>query len=125
LGNAPLTDEEAHELERWLGDDERRRGMLLRAEATLSYMGRARALAQQQRPAPAERPVGRMSPRSAGRSGRPLAIAACSCALVATAFVVGQFLLPSRAVEIRTAVGEVREVALTNGSFTSIKEGER
>jgi transmembrane sensor len=121
LDNAPLTDDEAGELEQWLAEDERRQGMLLRAEATLSYLGRARALSQGGA-ASAEEVAPEPLPAAARRVPwwRGVAVAACTLTLVVFASLAGRFVLPSRAVEIRTEVGEVRELALADGSFTSV-----
>src|SRR5688500_9811919 len=52
LDNGPLDDQAQSELDAWLAADERRAGALLRAEATLSFLDRGRALAEP--PLPAE-----------------------------------------------------------------------
>jgi transmembrane sensor len=45
LDGEALTAAEQDALDAWLGEDERRRGALLRAQAALSYLDRGRALA--------------------------------------------------------------------------------
>ena len=120
LDNAPLTAEEAGELEQWLGEDERRHGMLLRAEAALSYLDRARALAQTGSALAGEAVPQAVAANEPGFPWRSMAVACCALALVVLASLAGRSMLPTRAVEIRTVVGEVRGVALTDGSFTSV-----
>lgn len=115
LERAPLSDREQAELENWLNGDARRHGQLLRAEATLAYLDRGRALAS-----PAEdHPEADMRPTQ-----RRYRFAAGLASLAIACFALFLFLQP-RPLEIETELGEVRSVALTDGSVASINTSSR
>jgi len=99
----------AAELEAWLAGDPRRPGALLRAEATLSYLNRGRALGAG---AVASRPLPRVTRRHLVMAGSGLA--AFAAGLGGVAFFV------SRGQSYRTSLGEVRQVPLADGSVTAI-----
>jgi transmembrane sensor len=93
-------------LRRWLDEDPRHRGALLRAEAALSFVDRGRALAGVI-PKPAPRPIW---------IRRKLTLAAA--ALVAG--LVGAMMLLSGSHRYGTGVGEIRQVPLSDGSVVAI-----
>lgn len=99
----PETDEN---LRRWLEDDPRRRGALLRAEAALSFTDRARALAG-------------VVPRPSAPSVwvRPRSVFAMATLAAGLVCVALWFTLPHR---YDTGLGEVREVPLSDGSMIAI-----
>jgi transmembrane sensor len=100
---APDTDEG---LRRWLDEDPRRRGALLRAEAALSFMDRGRALAGVV-PKPEPRPI--WIRRKLMYAGAALA-----------AGVVGVAVLMIAPHRFGTGLGEVRQVPLSDGSLVAI-----
>jgi transmembrane sensor len=114
LDNGPLTFQEEEALDRWLIADERRRGALLRAEATLAYLQRGRALAEKDQ-----------EPRSTWSIKRKsvFAFSAAAClALVGVSASFGPLFQQSEAVAppIKTALGEVRRVPLADGSTLTV-----
>lgn len=112
LSNGRLRAEDELALHEWLAADERRRGALLRAEATLAYLDRGRALA------PAVTATTESAPEV--RSRRAFLIGGGTVAGLAAAGVAGMVLTRPRATELRTAVGEIRRVPLADGSVASI-----
>jgi transmembrane sensor len=109
LDAGPLAASDQTEFDEWLADDERRQGALLRAQATLAYLDRGRALADA---APGRERAHQWGGRAYARAG---AIAA-GIVLVLTAVSIGR----SGPVEIATAVGEIRRVPLADGSVASV-----
>lgn len=101
------------ELDEWLGADPRRHGALLRAEATLAYLNRGRALTD----TVAAPPEPRASPRWSRRSF--LAGGGIAAGLAA-AGVSGLYLMSPAAIEIGTGIGEIRRVPLPDGSVASV-----
>jgi transmembrane sensor len=120
LDGEGLSEGEQQALDDWLGEDERRQGALLRAQAALSYLDRGRALAapfELERDGPASE-----EPLSFGRRG--FLIGGALSALVAAGF--GGFVLLHPGVEnIATSLGEVRRIPLADGSMASINTDSR
>jgi transmembrane sensor len=115
LDNGPLDADEQAKLNEWLSGNERRRGSLLRAEATLAYLDRGRALAQ-------PHDEGDHHPAAMGR--RAFLIAGSLAGLSAAGFA-GIFVGRSRSIEIQTAIGEVRRVPLADGSVASVNTNSK
>ena len=103
-----LTAAETAELSDWLAGSTRRRGALLRAQAGLSILDRARALGQESTE-PAASTI--LSRRHMFQLGGGIA--------AALALGVGWSLWPAT-LSIRTGVGEIREVALEDGSRATV-----
>jgi transmembrane sensor len=99
----PDTDEE---LQCWLKGDPRRRGALLRAEAALSFIDRGRALAGVI-PKPSSRPIW---------IRRKLMLAGA----VLAAGLVGVAVLMTGSHQYGTALGEIRQIPLSDGSVVAI-----
>lgn len=95
------------ELEAWLDGDPRRRGALLRAQAALSFVDRARALEQTSRPRPAMAVSRRAVLALAGAGG----LAAAG---------VGAMAVLGAGRRYATDVGEIRHEALPDGSVAEI-----
>jgi transmembrane sensor len=91
---------------RWLAADPRRRGALLRAQATLTFLDRARALAGVV-PKPKARPIW-------VRRKLMFAGAALAASLIAVAILIVR---PDR---YDTRLGEIRQVPLSDGSLVEI-----
>ena len=124
LDAGPLDDAEQRALDAWLAADERRGGALLRAEATLAYLDRGRALAAPPSHAMAE-PEAEV-PRRFGR--RFILIGGSTLGGLCAAGLAGLLLWPreaERAQEIQTVMGEVRRVPLADGSFASLNTASR
>lgn len=119
LDGDPLSDAEQCELDAWLGDDERRAGALLRAEAALAYLDRGRALA---RPA-ADGDFANDDRPSALRFGRRGFLAASVAGLAAV--LIGYSALDGGSDTIATALGEVRRVPLADGSIAAVNTASR
>lgn len=94
------------QLQRWLGEDPRRRGALLRAEAALSFVDRGRALAGVI-PKPHPRPI--WIRRKFLFAGASLAAAVVGIAVVMTG--------PHG---YHTGLGEIRQLPLSDGSVIAI-----
>ena len=102
------------ELDAWLAGDPRRPGDFLKAEATLSFLNRGRALSGS-----ADEPDEADDDHAPVMfSRRKLFIGGGAGALAAS--IVGLFLLGSAGEDYLTGFGEVREVALADGSTASI-----
>lgn len=95
------------DLDAWLAKDPRHAGALLRAEAGLSYVSRARALAPAS-PAQFKRPLTR----------RAFALAGGASAVAAGAATV--FFMATHEERYDTRLGEVRSVKLPDGSTATI-----
>lgn len=108
------------ELDAWLAEDPRRPGDFLKAEATLSFLNRGRALSGSADARDEQENAGTQG--DAGMpsvfSRRKLLIGGGAGALAAS--VAGLFLFRSAGEDYRTGFGEVREVALADGSTASI-----
>lgn len=105
------------ELDAWLAEDPRRAGELLRAEAALSYLDRGGALAGHRgEPFPDHAPFLPVS--------RRLLLAGAGAGVM-TAAAAGLVLLWPNETEYTTGVGEVREVALEDGSTAAINTDSR
>ena len=101
-----LDAETARALDAWLAADKRHRGAYARAAAVWGVLDRARALAS---PAPAR----------TSRAGWRLGLAATAAAAIA-AGVVGFMVFPRSSAQYQTLVGELKHVALTDGSSADI-----
>jgi transmembrane sensor len=108
----PLAEHQQAELKRWLDEDERRQGALLRAEAALAYLDRARAFGDGDP---------RLVPGLAhSLYSRRAVLAAGSIGGLTAAGVGGLFFARSGTERIRTAIGEVRRVPLADGSVAAL-----
>lgn len=116
LDGAPLRDDEQRQLEMWLERDKRNAGALLRAEAALAYLDRGRALADQGS-------EGDQPARFA--FGRRVFLAGGSLSGLAAAGLLGFIATRPRALEIQTAIGEVRRVPLGDGSVASVNTASK
>jgi len=94
-------------LKAWLAGDPRRHGALLRAQAALSLVDRARAL-----PQPTAKPAGRID--------RRVMIGAGAAIAAAIPAAVGFALLSRKPEHFSTARGELRRVPLSDGSVAEI-----
>lgn len=108
-------------LDRWLAEDERRQGALLRAEAALAYLDRGRALAELRQVCAEEALITDRRPRF----GRRAFLVGGMLSGVAAAGLGSFLILQPRAAEIQTAVGEVRRVPLPDGSVASLNTASR
>ncbi len=104
LDGGSLDASEQTELDAWLAGDPRHDGSLLRAQATLAYLDRGRALHTQDN-----------VPAQALKTRRNM-LMAVGGGLAAAATAGAVFLLRPRGETITTRVGEVRQVALADGS---------
>ncbi|MDT9600116.1 FecR family protein [Sphingosinicella rhizophila] len=118
-------DDEAA-LDQWLAGDDRRQGALLRAQAILSYFERGRALAGGRPAADAPAPVAVVGQETAkdGRLSRRQLLAASLVGGLTMAGGTGLW-LSERRPRIETAVGEVRRVALADGSVATVNTASR
>lgn len=110
LESAPLPEAEHTLLETWLAEDERREGALLRAQATLSYLDRGRALSH-------------VAPAANNNTRREVMryVAGGVAASLAGALA---WLLPQDK-QIVTQIGEVRQVPLADGSTATINTASK
>jgi transmembrane sensor len=113
----PLKHHEQAELDCWLAEDERRQGALLRAEAALAYLDRARAL-------------GYVSPDNEATIAPPLyrrrsVLAIGSLGGLAAAGLGGLLISQPGTERIDTVIGEVRRVPLADGSVASLNTASR
>ncbi len=111
LESAPLPATEQAALDAWLSEDERRTGALLRAQATLSYLNRGRALSHTS-PLPANSNTRRDLLRYGGGAA-------------AAAVVAGILFLMPRDKRIVTQIGEIRQVPLTDGSIATVNTASK
>lgn len=124
-----LSSAEQAEFDDWLAADERREGALLRAEAALAYLDRARALgdgadrcAEIDADAAAPDELLRRSGRILSRRGF---IAGGVLAGAAAAGIGTLMLLPDAAETVATGLGEVRRLPLADGSVATINTASR
>lgn len=121
LDGEALTAVEQDALDAWLGEDERRRGALLRAQAALSYLDRGRALAM-----PGAAPLSEVQPLEEAHLGRRSFLVAGGVLAGLAAAGYGGFLLTDPGVSnIETSVGEIRRVPLADGSVASLNTDSR
>jgi len=110
LESAPLPADERAELEAWLALDARNDGALLRAQATLSYLDRGRAL--------------KSAPLAANGNTRRTVLRLGTGAIAAGMAVAIGLLLP-RGRTITTQVGEIRQVPLADGSTATVNTNSK
>ncbi|MET0310006.1 MAG: FecR domain-containing protein [Sphingomonas sp.] len=108
-----LSTDESVELGDWLAGDTRRRGALLRAQAMMSMLDRGRALGAQEE----------MLAEAPGIARRRLLWAGGGVA-AALALGVGWSLWPV-GTSVETAVGEIREIALEDGSHAAVNSASK
>ena len=109
LESAPLPAAEQLTLDAWLAADERRAGALLRAQATLSYLDRGRALSHSV-PHTASLTVQGNTRRDLLRYGGG----------ATAAVVAGSLFFMPRDKRIVTQIGEIRQVPLADGSTATV-----
>ncbi|WP_115552541.1 FecR family protein [Xanthomonas arboricola] len=118
-GRTPAVCEE---LDQWLGGDVRRRGALLKAEATwctLDALAETSDAAFRHVPSPAPK----SAPSRAPHRGRwPMVVGACAAVAIA---VVGLSVLLPRGEQYQTAIGEVRRVPLADRSTMAINTASK
>lgn len=108
----PFSDAEQHELDTWLAGDSRRLGAYVRAQAIWVDVDRVAAMGGL---SAASLPP----PRVRARHWQPMAMAASLCALMVGGYVVHDQL----AGRISTERGEVRRIALEDGSTVVLNGG--
>ncbi len=113
MKDRPLSAGDEALLHDWLAGDPRRRGALLRAQATLSSLSRAQALGA------GARRGGRMPMLPAILSRRALLIASGAAGGLSAAGVAGFFIGGHRD-RTTTEVGEIRRLPMSDGSVATI-----
>ncbi len=113
MKDRPLSAEDEAELREWLSGDTRRRGALLRAQATLSSLDRAQALG------PGERWEGPKPLVPVRLSRRDLLIASGAASGLSAAGLAG-FFLGRHNDKMTTAIGEIRHLPMSDGSVATI-----
>lgn len=103
------------ELDRWLAEDIRHSGALLKAEATWALLGRSETPALAPAPVPAHAPSRGLS---TGRLSRRMVLGGMAGSLAAALAAV--LVLPTAGDHYRTEVGEIRRVALADRSTAAI-----
>lgn len=111
---APADAALARALDAWLTGDPRRRGALLRAQAALALLDRGSVVRTMIAP-PRPRPVGLLR-----RGRRAIWRAGGACAAAALVAVLSVQLARPSPDRIETAVGEIRRVALKDGSVATV-----
>lgn len=117
LDAGPLDTNEQMNMESWLAEDHRRAGALLRAQAALVYLDRARALAD-----PADPYVEEAAPAQPRLKRRHFLAASLLVAPIAAGLAV--FLMPANEA-FSTTVGEVRRLPLADGSIATVNTASR
>lgn len=113
MKDRPLDAADEARLREWLAGDTRRRGALLRAQATLVSVARARALG------PAANWTAKPRPFAGKLSRRHLLAAAGGAGGLAAAGVAG-FLIGRHDDATTTEVGEIRRLPMSDGSIATI-----
>jgi transmembrane sensor len=120
----PLPVDLHAELDQWLAGREGRSGALLRAQATLAYLDRARALAGEPTlPVDRQAPVA-AQPEDDGMKRRRFLVGAAASLVVASG-TGALWHAMRRAQKIDTAVGEIRHLVLEDGSVATVNTGSR
>jgi transmembrane sensor len=122
-GEEPLDPDLRTALDGWLAADQRHGGALLRAQATLAYLDRARALAVVQENAPRHTARGHVDADPTIKRRRFMLGAVASVAAVSGAGAVWRAMQNGQ--KIDTAVGEIRHLVLADGSFATVNTGSR
>lgn len=117
LDAGQLTPEEQTEIDAWLIADDRNQGSLLRAEAALVYLDRARAFADPQY-------MPRISVPSSSMKRRWFLAGSLATSAAAAAALVGLIITPPNEA-FSTAVGEVRKLPLADGSIATINTASK
>jgi len=117
LDEEPLDPKGRAELDAWLQENPRHVGELLRAQATLSYLDRGRALAGV---GSIETDASRMV---AYRIGRRQMLGGAGAALAAT--FAGFTFLRQRGRSLSTRIGEVHQITLADGSSATLNSASR
>ncbi len=112
-----LQEQEVAQLQDWLDSDPRCRGALLKAEAAWALLDRGRLLSGQ-------KPSARWS-AAGGRSGLRWAGVLAAAALGALMIWGGAVSLSGSGEDYRTRIGEVRRIALSDGSLAEINTDSR
>lgn len=120
LDAGPLSADEQRELDAWLGTDPRCRGAFVRAQAMWTDVDRIAALS-----APEERTISVQPqlPVARVRSVRPWLLAAGVSAVAIAAAAIWPAL--NAGTSYWTAVGEVRRIALADGSILSLNTNSK
>jgi len=114
LDAGPLDEAGQVELESWLAAVPRREGALLRAQATLSYLDRGRALGE---PVDDRLPDDDDEPP---RFSRRVVMGGLAASGIAVAATTGFLLTGREPVALSTTKGEVRQIPLADGSVATI-----
>jgi len=115
-----LEPEEQDELDAWLGEDPRREGALLRAQATLAYLDRARVFG-----AGGQHDIGMEEEGPPLPFSRRRFLAGGTAAGLVAAGLGAGFLLLNPSQSIETTIGEIRRVPLADGSAASLNTSTR
>ena len=116
----PLDAEARAELDAWLAGDMRRRGAYLRARAGLRYIDQASAAQQVEADGRSAAPaLGEWTEAAEGRRRRRLPILLGGGAAIAAIAAAATFYL-SMPLQLTTGVGEVRRIALEDGSVATL-----
>lgn len=114
--SGPLNPDDQRAFAAWVSENPRHEGALLRAEAALSYLNRGRALA------PLDTAPDIAEPRAWNR--RAFLAGGMLCTVGAME-LAGFLIAEDRGDVTRTAVGEVRPVALADGSVATLNTASR
>lgn len=115
----PLNAQEQVDLDEWLAEDQRRAGALLRAEAALVYLDRARAFAEPMVEAAGNDDHPIIEPRLKRRQ-----VIVASFLVAPVAAGLAMFMAPSNEA-FSTTVGEVRKLPLADGSIATVNTASR
>lgn len=122
LEGGALSEAEEAALESWLAEDPRHQGALLRAQATLAYLDRGRALGEGNA-SPMEFPPSEEMVYTNRR--RFLKLSAAGVATAAAGLGGFTILTRRKQQEIMTQIGEVRRVPLADGSVAVVNTASR
>lgn len=112
MKDRPFSADDQMQFDTWLAGDVRRRGALLRAQATLSSLSRARALGT-------STAWNKKPPRMAQASRRNFLAASGATGGLIAAGIAG-FVIGRRNDKATTAVGEIRRLPMDDGSIATI-----